>query len=222
MIQLAKLQFNPYGENTYLLFDETKQAIIIDCGTSSEAEFLRLVDFVEKNQLQPIMVVATHGHIDHICGIYDCVEKWAIPFAMHSADQPFLDCAIEYGATLGFKLNGVPRVDIDLAQQKTIALGNHTIEVVATPGHSLGGVCLHVPSQKLLISGDTLFAGSIGRTDLAGGDYNQLMHSIINELLVLDGATKVFPGHASDTSIGQEGLYNPFITDVMQGEFKYE
>ncbi len=220
MIQLAKLQFNHYGVNTYLLIcSDTKETIIIDCATSSAQEFESLVAFIEKNSLKPIMVASTHGHVDHICGAADACEHFSVPYAMNSADQPLLDIAPQYGASMGFSVSRVPTVTIDLASEQEIKLGANTVSVIKTPGHSLGGVCFHIPSQKLLITGDTLFAGSIGRTDLPGGDYDQLMRSIVDNLVPLDGATKVFPGHGGESTLAHEAMYNPFVSEVLQGGF---
>ncbi len=220
MIQLAKLQFNHYGVNTYLLIcADTKETIIVDCATSNSAEFAALVNYIEKNELKPIMVASTHGHVDHICGASDACEHFSVPYAMSSADQGLLDVALDYGPSMGFAISSVPTIAIDLSGVQEIKLGENSVEVIKTPGHSLGGVCFHIPSQKLLITGDTLFAGSIGRTDLPGGDYDQLMRSIVENLIPLDGATKVFPGHGGESTLSHEAMYNPFVSEVLQGGF---
>lgn len=220
MIQIAKIQFNPFGENTYILHNGT-DAIIVDCGAYNAKEMQTLEAFIAKNNLNPIMVAATHGHIDHICGAQNACRHWNIPFAMSSLDSEILVSNLDYAASMGFDLEAVPEITIDLFKLPQITLGEDIISIIPTPGHTPGGVCFYIKNQNALLSGDTLFAQSIGRTDLPGGDYKQLMSSIIKNLIPLDGSTKIFPGHGADTTLAHEAMYNPFITEVMQGEVKY-
>jgi glyoxylase-like metal-dependent hydrolase (beta-lactamase superfamily II) len=123
-----------------------------------------------------------------------------------------------YGAMFGFNIGAITP-DVDLAEQKTISFGQTTAEVIHTPGHSLGGVCLYFDKAGVVVCGDTLFAGSIGRSDLPGGDYDQLMDSIVNKLLPLGGGVRVLCGHGGETTIAQEAGSNPFITEVINGGF---
>lgn len=220
MIQIAKIQFNPFGENTYILHNG-EDAIIVDCGAYNAKEMQTLEAFLTKNNLKPVMVASTHGHIDHICGANNACLQWNIPFALSSLDSEILASNLDYAPSMGFNLKAVPQINIDLSKQSQITLGDDVIDIIPTPGHTPGGVCLYVKNQNFIISGDTLFAGSIGRTDLPGGDYNALMNSIIKNLIPLDGTTKIFPGHGPDTTLAHEAMYNPFITEVMQGEVKY-
>lgn len=223
MIQIAKIQFNPFGENTYVLYNAAIcQAIIVDCGCYNAAEEDRLAAFIDKNNLRPIMVLCTHGHIDHICGALSACKRWDIPFALHSADAEVLSSNIEFAESMGFNVPQVPAIDIDLATTKEIKLGDHTIEIIPTPGHTPGGVSLYVRTQDMLLTGDTLFDGSIGRTDLPGGDYKTLMTSIMGNIIPLNGTTKIFPGHGPDSTLAHQAMYNPFITEVMQGEVNYK
>lgn len=220
MIQIAKIQFNPFGENTYILYSGT-QAIIVDCGASNPKEMQTLEAFLEKNSLKPIMVASTHGHIDHICGAYDACRRWDIPFAMSSLDAEILTSNLDFAASMGFNLDATPQIAIDLSKQTQITLGQDVIDIIPSAGHTPGGVCFYIKAQNFILSGDTLFAGSIGRTDLPGGDYNALMTSIVKNLIPLDGTTKIFPGHGPDTTLAHEAMYNPFVSEVLQGEVKY-
>lgn len=222
MIKLATLTFNPFGENTYILYDETGECLIIDAGCYSEKEQQTLEAFLEKNNLKPIMAANTHGHVDHICGVDYVVDRWNIPFAIHGFEKPLLDTAPVYGLTMGFNIDSAPVIDIDLAGTKEVKLGNSTVQVIQTPGHSPGHVVFYVPEADLLISGDLLFKESIGRTDLPGGSYPQLMNSIIEKVIPLGSQTQVFPGHGPHTSVAHEVMFNPFIVEAVKGEVNYQ
>lgn len=218
MIKLATLTFNPFGENTYILFDDSKQCVIVDAGNYSEKENQTLVAFIEKNDLKPIMCINTHAHIDHICGINFVQNQWGVPLAMDSRDAQILEAGPEYGANMGFNISSLPAIDIDLSKTTSIALGDNVLEIIHTPGHTPGHVSIYVSSEALLLTGDLLFKESIGRTDLPGGDYPTIMNSIIERVLPLGGNVKVFPGHGPSTTLAHEAMYNPFITEVVTGE----
>ena len=222
MVKLATLQFNPFGENTYILFDQTKQCIIVDPGCCATKERETLDAFIEKNQLQPIMVVATHGHIDHVCGAQYVKKKYKIPFALHSLDQSVLDMVPCLGKEYGFVVDEVPVVDIDLAQTPEITLGDNKLEIIHTPGHSPGHIVIHIPGEDFLLSGDLIFKGSIGRTDLPGGSYPVIMESIIGKVIPLGSSTKLFPGHGPSTTLSHEIMFNPFIAEALNGEVNYK
>ena len=170
MLKLATLTFNPFGENTYVLFDETKQCVLVDVGCSTEQERQTLAAFIEKNDLRPMMAINTHGHVDHICGVEFVKRQWGIPFALHRNEKPIMEMAHCY-ADMGFDVDPIPTVEVDLAETETIPVGNSTLRILQTPGHSPGHVAIHVPDAELLLTGDLLFKESIGRTDLPGGSY---------------------------------------------------
>lgn len=222
MIKLATLTFNPFGENTYIIFDESRECVIVDAGCYSEKENQTLVAFIEKNELKPIMCINTHGHVDHICGVDFAKHKWSIPLAINSKEQAILDMAPCYAENMGFRLNGAPVIDIDLASVTDIALGNNKLQIIQTPGHSPGHVAIYVPEQEILLTGDLLFKESIGRTDLPGGHYPTLMNSIIEKVIPLGTNTKIYPGHGPHSTISHEIMFNPFIVEALQGEINYK
>lgn len=221
MIKLATLTFNPFGENTYILFDETKKCMIVDAGCSSEKEQQTLVSFIEKNELQPVMAINTHGHVDHICGVEFAKQQWGIPFALHRNEKPIMEMVHCY-VDMGFDVNPIPTVNIDLAETETIPLGNNTLHILQTPGHSPGHIAIHVPETELLLTGDLLFKESIGRTDLPGGSYPTLMDSIVEKVIPLGGNTQVFPGHGPHSTIAHEVMFNPFIVEALRGDVNYK
>lgn len=221
MIKLAVMTFNPYGENTYLLYGENKECIIVDAGCFSEKEEQALISFIEKNELKPVLALNTHAHIDHICGVDFVQRTWNIPFALHHADQPLLEYAPSYAQAMGFTIENAPVATVDLAETTQFRLGEETIEIIHTPGHSPGHVSVHVPSAGILLTGDLLFKESIGRTDLPGGDYPTIMRSIIEKVIPLGGAVDIYPGHGPASTIAHEAMYNPFIVEAVQGEVNY-
>lgn len=222
MTKIASLTFNPFGENTYVISAESGEAIIVDAGCYSEAERSTLLAYVEKNSLRPVLALNTHAHIDHVCGVEWVKEKFDIPFALHPADQPILESTADYGEALGFKIAKTPTVDRAIADGETIALGNDSIRIIHTPGHTAGGVSIYIESQKMLITGDTLFRESIGRTDLPTGDYPTLMRSIVEKIIPLGPDVKIFPGHGPASDLMHETKRNPFVSEVLSGDFSYE
>lgn len=219
MIQYEKFIFNLFGENTYLVWDDASgEALILDAGCASEGEQQKLAEAIASRGLKPTMAFCTHAHPDHVAGVEWVRKHYGIPVALHADDNDMALTMNDYGARFGFKIEPLV-ADIDLAANKTIRLGESVGEVIHTPGHSRGGVCLYFGSEGLLFSGDTLFAGSIGRTDLYGGDYDALMASIVEKVLPLGRGVKVLPGHGPESSISREIDTNPFIGEVLDGGF---
>ncbi len=221
MIKLATLTFNPFGENTYILFDETRKCVIVDAGCNSDKERQALASFIEKNELQPVLALNTHGHVDHICGVEFVKRKWGVPFALHRNEKPIMEMAHCY-ADMGFDVDPIPSPDIDLAETQTLSVGNSTLHILQTPGHSPGHVAIHAPEAELLLTGDLLFKESIGRTDLPGGSYPTLMDSIIERVIPLGGNTRIFPGHGTQSTIAHEVMFNPFIVEALRGDVNYK
>lgn len=221
-MNIATLVFNPVQENTYVIWDETLECIVVDAGNFSDRENTALEDFITERGLKPVMAVNTHGHFDHTMGVEFLRKRYDIPFAMSSKDEYLLESAKEGTVIYGMTIGAMPTtIDIDLATTAEITFGATTLKVIATPGHTPGHVSLYNEAQRVLFTGDTLFRESIGRTDLPGGDYVALMDSITKKIIPLGDDVEVYPGHSETTSIGHESLYNPFVVEVLSGEIKY-
>jgi glyoxylase-like metal-dependent hydrolase (beta-lactamase superfamily II) len=218
MMNIARFQFNPIAENTYVVWDEAGEAAVIDAGNSTAAENRVLDDFFTQRGLKPVLAVNTHGHFDHSLGVAHLKETYGVPFAAHGGDAFLLENASRSGQVFGVKVSPLPAIDIDLSGREEITFGNTTLEIIPTPGHTPGHVALFEPGSRVVFTGDTLFADSIGRTDLPGGDYSWIMRSIIEGLLPLGGDVRVYPGHGRDTTIGREAAENPFITEILSGD----
>lgn len=221
-MNIAKLVFNPIMENTYIVWDDTKECIIIDAGNFSAREDAQLTDFITERGLKPVMAVNTHGHFDHAMGVGYLKETYDVKFACSSKDQFLVDSAQQSGAMFGVKCAPVPAIDIDLDKMEEIAFGATKLRVIKTPGHTPGHVSLYNEEQKVLFTGDTLFRESIGRTDLPGGDYSWIMTSILEQLVPLGDDVEFYPGHGDKSTIGHETLYNPFVTEVLNNEINYK
>ena len=220
-MNIARFQFNPIAENTYVVWDDTLEAAIIDAGNSNAAEDRTLDGFIAEKGLRPVVAVNTHGHFDHTLGVPHVKRTYGVPFAAHGSDAFLLENAGPSGRIFGVKVQELPAIDIDLAGRSEISFGGTTLEIIHTPGHTPGHVCLFEPESRVLFTGDTLFADSIGRTDLPGGDYSWIMKSILEKLLPLGGDVRVYPGHGGDTTIGREAANNPFITEIIDGDVDY-
>ncbi len=211
MIQIETFTFNPFQENTYLLHDETKECIIIDPGCYDTNEQNQLVQFIEQNDLNPVKLLNTHCHLDHIFGNSFIMSKYNLELIIHKADLPVLESAPMSASMYGVALAPSPQPSSFLEGGDVFSFGNSILDVLFTPGHSPGSICFHNKDQKFLIGGDVLFLQSIGRTDLPGGDHNTLIQSIKTKLFPLDDDTVIHPGHGPETNIGFEKANNPFV-----------
>ncbi|MBI4455186.1 MAG: MBL fold metallo-hydrolase [Acidobacteria bacterium] len=196
----------PFYKNGYLLAcSETGQTALVDPGDEVE----ELLQAAEARGWSIQSILLTHAHIDHITGVGAAKQRYPVPIYLHRADLFLYEALPEQGEKFGVPVAEAPRVDFFFNDGDTVRWGNLEAEVIHTPGHTPGGVCLKI--GNLLIAGDTLFAGSIGRTDLPGGNYAALMDSIKERLLVLPDETRVFSGHGPPTTIGEEKRSNPFM-----------
>lgn len=220
-MKIKRLVFNPFRENTYLVWDDTNEAIIVDAGNMNEGENGVLAAEIEALGLKPVMAVNTHGHFDHTQGVKWLKEKYGVKFACSSKDQFLID-STSGGMVYGLKCNEVPAVDIDLDAMDSISFGATNLRIIKTPGHTPGHVVLFNEEAKSLFTGDTLFRESIGRTDLPGGDYSWIMKSILEEIVPLGDDVTIYPGHEDSSTIGHETLYNPFIVEVLNNEVNYK
>lgn len=194
--------------NFSLLGDETTgEAMVIDPGDNIPHILARL----EKHGLKLKQIVVTHAHIDHVGGALQLKRQTGAPVLLNQQDLPLLQMMEEQAGWLGVKTPAVAPPDASAEDQLVIGLEHYPAQVLHTPGHTPGSICLHFAPQKLLLAGDTLFAGSIGRTDLPGGDFKQIIRSIHDRLLPLPDETRVIPGHGPTTTIGEERESNPFL-----------
>jgi glyoxylase-like metal-dependent hydrolase (beta-lactamase superfamily II) len=211
MIKIKHFVFNPFQVNTYILSDDTGEAVIIDAACSTPKEEGFLSDYIEKQELTPKVLINTHGHVDHLLGANHVANMYNVPLHMHGDDVPLLERAREQAAMFGLELDDIPPVDNHLKDGDGIGFGDSLIKVLHVPGHSPGGIVLYSPVNKFVVAGDVLFHGSIGRTDLPGGDYNSLIEGIKNKLLALPDDVTVYSGHGPATTIGEEKNSNPFL-----------
>ena len=212
MSEVKVFYVNELRECCYLLWDETKECVIVDPGMQNANENARLEKFITEKGLTPKMVLLTHAHFDHIMGLAFIEKRWGVPVMMNSADKRLLSDAEKYFKMWEAEAELPSAETIDVEDGQSISFGNTKILAIATPGHTRGGMSYYVPKDNLLFTGDTLFAGSIGRTDLPGGDYDQLMESLLDKLIpTVDRDATVLPGHGYSTTIVQELQNNPFL-----------
>ena len=220
-MEIKRVVFNPFRENTYLVWDDTKECIIIDAGNMNAGENRILAEMIQARDLKPVMAVNTHGHFDHVGGVKWLKDTYGAAFACSSKDQFLIDSTAG-GMVYGIQCNEVPAIDIDLDTTEELRFGNTLLRVIKTPGHTPGHVVLFNAEDKSLFTGDTLFRESIGRTDLPGGDYSWIMKSILEEIVPLGDDVAIYPGHEDSSTIGHEVLYNPFIVEVLNNEINYK
>lgn len=202
--------FNPFQENTIVAFDETREAVLIDPGCYEPEERKDLDDFISTQKLTVKYLLNTHCHIDHVLGNDYVKEKYKVKLLIHAYDEPVLRAVKSYAPNYGFPGYRETLPDEFLKEGDTVQFGNTTLHVLFLPGHSPGHVGFYNSVQKVILSGDVLFDGSIGRTDLPGGDFNTLIDSIHRKLFTLPDDVVVYPGHGRTTTLGEEKISNPF------------
>jgi hydroxyacylglutathione hydrolase len=204
--------FSPFQENTYVLYDDSKECVIVDPGNFYPQENQTLDAFITENSLKPVYIIQTHNHLDHLFGTYYVSSKYQIPLACHAEEifwiENFKKTCTGYGLDIESQ---PPQPKMLLTDGMVFAFGNTQLKVIHVPGHSAGGVAFYNAADGLLFCGDILFNDSIGRTDLPGGNYEQLIEGIKTKLIVLPDETKVFSGHGPATTIGKEKKNNPFL-----------
>ena len=211
MIQIQGFVFNPFEENTYILYDETKECIIIDPGCSNPSEQADMVQFIKDENLKPAKLLNTHCHIDHVFGNSFIAKKYNLGLEIHKEDLQTLHSLPQVSHLYGLKAEESVEPSVFLNEGDKIKFGNSSLDILFTPGHSPGSICFVSHEDKFVIGGDVLFHGSIGRTDLPGGNHETLLNSIREKLFVLDDDFTVFPGHGGETAIGFEKKNNPFL-----------
>ena len=211
MLHLQSFAFNPFSENTYIIYNESKEAFLIDPGNFSEEETKVLNNFIAEKELKVQNILLTHAHIDHVLGLQTAFDQYQVPILMHELDQEILDRNPMDANRFGFFFKPFQGEISYLKENEILKLGTDELKIIHVPGHSPGHLAFYNEAQKLIISGDVLFEGSIGRTDLYKGDHEQLISSIREKLFVLPAETQVYNGHGNPTTIGFEKNYNPYF-----------
>lgn len=213
MLKLEQFVFNPFAENTYVVYDDnTKECVIIDPGCSNAGEENGLFGFIDSHRLKPLMVISTHGHIDHIVGNAAVKKRYGIPVAAHPEVKQDYAHAKQQATWFGLLSEGsFDLPDRDLEDGEIIKVGESTLEVICTPGHAQGSISLYAEIEGWVFTGDALFCRSIGRTDFSGGSFEQLRTSIKERLFCLPDDTEVFSGHGESTTIFDEQRFNMFL-----------
>lgn len=212
MIQISTFTFNSFGVNTYLLYDETKECLIVDPASQYTQEEQELSGFIEANGLKPVRMINTHAHIDHILGNTFVCEKYNLKPEAHFAGLKFYEVAPSSGSVFGISVGKVIMPVDFLKEGDIVKIGNFSLKVLYTPGHADGSICLVNDEGSFVITGDVLFQESIGRTDLPTGNLDKLLESIRLKLFILPDQYIVYPGHGPTTTIGFEKRNNPFIS----------
>jgi hydroxyacylglutathione hydrolase len=211
MLRIRNFVFNSFMVNTYILWDDTGEGVIIDAGCYEKKEQNEIVDFLSKEKVKLVRNINTHCHVDHILGNGFIFRSYGLFPEYHRASIPFMTRAAGIAISFGYSLDHTPEPKRFLEDDEIIHFGNSSLLVMYTPGHADGSVCLYNEPGQFVITGDVLFKETIGRTDLPSGDFDLLMKSIKTKLFTLPDEVVVYPGHGPETSIGYEKTFNPFI-----------
>jgi hydroxyacylglutathione hydrolase len=211
MLKVKSFVFSPIQENTYLLYNEFNHCLVIDPGCYFPEEKDELKAFITQSNLTPKMLLNTHCHLDHVFGNKFIAETWGLTLQLHEKEKLLLDYAPTSGLMYNMPFDNYVGDYIYLKEGDIIKIGEDELKVIEAPGHSPGHICFYCAKQKFIISGDVLFNRSIGRTDLPGGNHEQLIKNIKEKLFVLPDETVVYSGHGQVTTIGDEKNYNPFL-----------
>ncbi|MGB4842916.1 MAG: MBL fold metallo-hydrolase [Ferruginibacter sp.] len=211
MLKIKSFVFSPIQENTYLLYNEFNECLLIDPGCYFPEEQDELKGFITQSKLKPVMLLNTHCHLDHVFGNKFAAESWGLTLQLHKKEKALLNYAPTSGLMYNLPFDNYTGGYIYLQEGDTVKLGDDELKVIEAPGHSPGHICFYCAKQHFIISGDVLFNRSIGRTDLPGGDHQTLLNSIREKLFVLPEETKVYSGHGPETTIAEEKKHNPFL-----------
>lgn len=214
MLKIKSFVFSPIQENTYLLYNEFKDCIIIDPGCYFPEEKDELKAFITQSGLTPRMLLNTHCHLDHVFGNRFIAETYGLTLQLHEKEKTLLDYAPTSGLMYDMPFENYSGDYIYLKEGDKVNLGSDILDVIEAPGHSPGHICFYCAGQDFIISGDVLFNRSIGRTDLPGGNHQVLLKNIREKLFVLPDETVVYSGHGPETTIGEEKIYNPFLNGL--------
>ena len=212
-METAIFTVNPFQENSAVLYDSTGECAIVDPGFSTDEERKALIRFVAEKNLKPVLMLNTHCHIDHILGNKFIADEYNLELQIHQLDAPLLEAATSYAHLYGLNYEPSPAPTNFLEEGTDITFGKTKLEVLHLPGHAPGHVILIHRDSKTIIGGDVIFSGSIGRTDLPGGNHEDLLQSIREKLFTLPEDYTIYPGHGPQTSVGREKMSNPFFQD---------
>ena len=213
MIQIKRFTCNPLEENCYVVSDDTQECVIIDCGAFYQEENNAIINYIQKGNLSPVHLIATHGHLDHNFGNSTIFNEFGLKVEVCSEDDYLIEDLPKQATDLfGIDINhDQPEVGRWLKDGDTITFGTHTLKVLQTPGHTPGSALIYCEEEHTCFTGDTLFRMSIGRTDFEGGSWSEMCNSLKQVLAALPADTKVYPGHGPLTTIGEEVQYNPYM-----------
>jgi len=211
MLKIKSFVFSPIQENTYLLYNEFNDCVIIDPGCYFPEEQDELKSFITQSNLKPVMLLNTHCHLDHVFGNKFVAETYGLTLQLHAKEKTLLDYAPTSGLMYNMPFDNYTGEYIYLKENDIVKFGDDELKVIEAPGHSPGHICFYCVKQHFIISGDVLFNRSIGRTDLPGGNHQTLIKNIREKLFILPEETKVYSGHGPETTIGEEKKYNPFL-----------
>ncbi|MDD4919232.1 MAG: MBL fold metallo-hydrolase [Bacteroidales bacterium] len=210
-MEFKTFYFNALRTCCYVLYDQTGDCIIIDPGCYGQTEEQRLATYIKSNNLTPRYIVNTHCHFDHLMGLAFLRQKYDIPLRIHPLEAESLKRASFHAYLFGFNMTPPGTDFAPVYDGEVLSFGTSSLKVMHTPGHSPGSVCLFGHQEGMLITGDLLFAGSVGRTDLPGGNYDQLMDSLTRKIMPLPAYTLIFPGHGPSSSLEREFAGNPYL-----------
>jgi len=210
-MKIYKLVFSPIEVNTYILVDESGDCAIIDCGCYDKQESERLGNFIKDNSINPVLLLNTHCHLDHLFGNRFILEKYGLRTFSSEFDEMNRNNAIQHSMLFGLTMENPPAPAGFITDNQVVTFGKTELVALLVPGHSSGSLAFYSEKNNCVFTGDALFAGSIGRTDLPGGDFETLIKSITNKLFVLPLSTIVYPGHGNETTIGKEMKSNPYF-----------
>lgn len=217
MLSIHSFCFNPFQENTYILYNDKKEAIIIDPGMYTEIEYHQFNHFIEAKGLLPKLLLNTHCHLDHVFGNNYVSEQWKLTAHFHSNEQVVIDRLPEASAKWGIPTEAYKGPIQYIEDDTIITLGNDSLKTILTPGHSPGSLCFYIAAQDVLIGGDLIFMDGVGRTDLPGSNPLDLVNSIKNKILPLPDQTIIHSGHGAATSLRREKQHNPYILHILKG-----
>lgn len=213
MLEIKSFTFNAFQENTYVIFEEGKDGIVVDPGCYDLLETDEIDRFIAEKNIQVTLLVNTHCHVDHVLGNHHIATKYKVPLVIHQADEATLRSVKAYAPAYGFHFYTELLPSQFMAENDELELNGEKLKVLFVPGHAPGHVALFYEKGKFVVAGDTLFRQSIGRTDLPGGDYDTLIESIKTKLLTLKDGTTVYCGHGPSTTVGFEKLHNSFLNE---------